>query len=325
MPLTAAPKTPAAAAGSLAEPALAPRVCAVIVHYRCAEALRACLDALAGHAPEVPAIVVENGSADASVAAVRALVATRPTVTLLPAADNRGFGAGCNLGIAAALARWPGLEHVLLLNPDAIIEPGCVAALLATAQRHPDAGIVGGCVLSGDGARVLFENGKFRPWTLSRSHVRAPRHRDEFATSFITGALMLVSGDLLRDGLSFDEQFFLYAEDLDLCCAVRARGRSLWVTKQARVRHAEGGSQRDELPIVGNLRATQLRHMTRSKVYLARKRLTWLQRCVFLATALTVKPVLGVLLARSWRFLPTYFAALREGWCAGRDDAGGAR
>jgi N-acetylglucosaminyl-diphospho-decaprenol L-rhamnosyltransferase len=289
----------------------APAVCAVIVHYRCATALAACLDSLAAHAPGVAAIVVENGSGDASASAAVA-TAERAGAHMVVAPTNRGFGAGCNLGIDVALARWPELQHVLLLNPDTAIEPGCVEALCATAQRHPDAGVVGGRVMSLDGRQVLFENGRLRPWTLSRSHVAAPAAA-EFTTTFVTGALMLLAADLLR-GLRFDERYFLYAEDLDLCCAVRARGRTLWIHKAAVVRHAEGGSQRDEQPIVADLRPTQLRHMTRSKVYFARKRLPPLQRAVFFAVALLVKPLLGMFVARSWRFLPIYLGGLREGW-----------
>jgi len=49
--------------------------------------------------------------------------------------------------------------------------------------------------------------------------------------------------DLLRSGLRFDERYFLYVEDLDFCAAVRARGRSLWVTQRATVRHADGGTR----------------------------------------------------------------------------------
>jgi GT2 family glycosyltransferase len=287
--------------------------CAVVVNYRCAAATLACVASLRAHAPEVVIVVVENGSGDDSLQRLRAGLPEVGCCELLVAATNLGFGGGCNLGIAHALAGHRELRHVLLLNPDAVAMPGFLDELLATAARHPRAGIVGGTVVSLDGARVLYENGRYRPWTLTRSHVPAPRGQQEFPTTFVTGALMLIDAGLLRAGLRFDPAFFLYGEDLDLCCEVRARGRELWVNRRAVVRHAGGGSQHGDPAVLGALRRDQLYRLAESKVILARKRSTLLQRLVFFAVAFVAKPLAAVVLGKGLRFVPCYFAGLWAG------------
>jgi GT2 family glycosyltransferase len=214
---------------------------------------------------------------------------------------------------------------VLLLNPDTIVTPGFLDELLATAARHPRAGIVGGTLTSLDGARVLYENGRYRPCTLARSHVRAPRGESEFATTFVTGALMLIDAGLLRAGLRFDPRFFLYAEDLDLCCEVRARGRELWVNTRAVVRHAGGGAQPGEPAVLGALRRSELYRLAQSKMLFARKRLSLPCRLVFFAVAFVAKPLAGIVLGRSVRFVRPYFAGLWSGLRAPLEERAPAR
>src|SRR5690606_35580309 len=152
----------------------------------------------------------------------------------------------------------PALQHVLLLNPDAVATAGMVPRLCAAAAAHPDAGIVGGRVLATDGHTVQFANRRLRPWTLARMHCEAPRDDAPFATTFVTGALMLLAADLLRDGLRFDERFFLYVEDLDLCCEVRARGRSLCIEPRAVALPRGGGCWGAAPRVLGGLTAGQV-------------------------------------------------------------------
>jgi GT2 family glycosyltransferase len=223
---------------------------------------------------------------------------------------NGGFGAGCNLGIAHVLQRWPGIEHVLLLNPDAELAPGALAELQATQRRHPAAGVVGCPIADGDG-RPWFENGRIPRWTLSRFHTRAAR-AVEHRCGFVTGACMLLRADLLRQGLRFDERYFLYAEDADLCAQVLARGGELWLTRAARAVHRAGGSQPGER-VLGELTADRLYWLTRGKALFAVRHLTRLQRACFFVLAWTAKPLLGLCIARSPRFLRPYLRGLRDG------------
>jgi len=290
---------------------------AVVVHYRNAAQTVACVESLREHAADVGVLVVDNDGNPEAHPALRHLAEpstedTRP-VAVLVAGRNGGFGAGCNAGVETALSANPSLRHVLLLNPDARLTPGAVERLRATARAHPDAGIVGGRILSEDGATVQFENGRLRPWTLSRLHCAAPSADQPFETTFVTGALMLVDAALLRDGLRFDEGYFLYVEDLDLCCEVRARGRSLWIDPAAVVHHRGGGAWEGNPAVLGSLTAGQVYWMARSKMRFARKRLPWLQRSVHWLFALFAKPAVGLLTSRSGAFLGPYYRGVRDG------------
>lgn len=285
-------------------------VTAVVVHYRGADDTLACVASLRRQQPAPRVVVVDNASPDGSLARLEQELATQQDVTLLRAERNGGFGAGCNLGIAHALAAHPESRHVLLLNPDAALSATALAELVAAAGRHPEAGVVG-CRIERPGGGAWFENGRFPRWTLSRFHCAAPDAPEDSA-EFVTGACMLIDAALLRDGLRFDEQFFLYGEDADLCRQVRARGRELWITRAAQAVHADGGSQRGR-PVLDDMTADRLRWLTRAKVRLARKWLTPAQRAVFWAVALTAKPLLGALRSRSLRFLRPYLQGLFVG------------
>ncbi len=285
-------------------PAPQATVACVIVNHGSHDLVVRCVASLRATAPQVGIWVVDNSEpGEAS-----ALRASLPTCTVL-VVPNRGFGAACNAAIEAVLATRADLTHVLLLNPDTEVEPGCLDAMLATWARQPDAGIVGARVLSMDGTRVLFECGRVRPCTLTRSHVPAPAGNPDIETGFVTGACMLIGADLLRSGLRFDEGYFLYVEDMDLCRAVVARGRSLWVARGARVRHHDGGTQR-EPAVLGTMRARQLTWLTAGKVRFARKWLTPWQRVCFFAMAAIAKPLVGLLTSGSTAFVRPYFAGL---------------
>lgn len=305
--LTANPASPPVAATT----APTTKVCvAVVVHYRDAASTRACLASLQAQSPPPHVVVVDNDSPDRSGAELHPSRQDGAEIDVLRAGHNGGFGAGCNLGIAHALRRWPTLEHVLLLNPDAELTPGALAELRATQRRHPAAGIVGCRILDGDG-KPWFENGRLPRWTLSGFHAAAG-DAVEHRTAFLTGACMLLRGDLLRQGLRFDERYFLYCEDADLCAQVLQRGGELWLTRAARALHRAGGSQPGER-VLGELTADRLYWLTRSKMLFARRHLTRLQRICFHAFAYLAKPLLGLLLSRSARFLGPYLRGLRDG------------
>jgi GT2 family glycosyltransferase len=309
--MTSATTTPSLTAAATASA----DVVAVVVHYRGADDTLACVQSLRAHAAGTPVVVVDNASPDGSVAALTAAFAGADDVVLLLAPANGGFGAGCNLGIDAALLRWPAAAHVLLLNPDAQLTAGALAALRATAMAR-GAGIVGCRIERPDGS-AWFANGRLPRWTLSRFHCAPPAGVDEFAADFVTGCCMLVDAALLRQGLRFDPRFFLYGEDADLCCEVAARGRTLWITQRATVVHRGGGSQRGG-PVLGEQTREQLYWQTRAKVLLAWKRLSWLQRAVFLFTAAVGKPLLGLLRWPHGRWCASYCRGLLAGLRAAR-------
>lgn len=293
----------------------APSCVAVVVHYRDAASTQRCVRSLLAQAPAPTVVVVDNASPDGSGERLAAALRDEAAVELLRSPHNGGFGAGCNLGFDRVLGLWPHVEHVLLLNPDAELAPGAIAELQATQRRHPAAGIVGCRIDDGEG-RTWFANGRIPRWTLSGFHVAAPV-ADEHRTDFVTGACMLVCADLLRAGLRFDEAYFLYCEDADLCERVRLLGGELWLTHRALARHRSGGSQ-PGTPVLGELTAERLYWLTRAKVLFAARHLHWLQRGCFLAVAMIGKPLVGVLRTGSVRWLAPYWRGLRDGLRATR-------
>ncbi|MFK7742464.1 MAG: glycosyltransferase family 2 protein [Planctomycetota bacterium] len=288
-------------------------VAAVVVHYRNATDTLACVASLAAQEPRPHIFVVDNASPDGSWPTIARELADAPHVTLHREAHNGGFGSGCNRGIDRALTALPSAQFVLLLNPDATLAPGALAELLGTAQRHPRAGLVG-CRIDTPDGDTWFANGRLPLWTLSGFHCAAPAGEAEHPASFVTGCCMLLAADLLRGtaALRFDESFFLYCEDVDLCMAVAERGREIWITQRARAVHAGGGSQPGQA-VLGELTAERLTALTSAKVRLANKRLSWLRHATFWLTALVARPLLGLWHSRSLRFVRPYVRGLRQG------------
>jgi N-acetylglucosaminyl-diphospho-decaprenol L-rhamnosyltransferase len=226
------------------------RVAVVVVSYESRDALLACLGSLARHL-RLPAevTVVDNASTDGS----REALATRyPRARLLANAENRGFSAACNQGWRAAAA-----PCVLFLNPDTEIGPGSAETLVDLVEQRPDVGIVGPRTLFADGTVQVSTGPDLAPLAELRQRrlVRgvsrrdpaavaraAARHRSEHEPGWVSGSCLLARRRVLEDVGGFDEGFFLYEEDADLCRRVRAAGWRVVFTPAAEIRHRLGQS-----------------------------------------------------------------------------------
>lgn len=213
----------------------APAVCAVVLNWNGAERTLACVRSLASlHEPSLAVVVVDNGSRDGSVAFLRERL---PEVELLRADRNRGFAAGSNLGIARA--RELGAAWIWLLNNDALVRPGALAALLRRAAEDERAGAIGARLLGGGegpvwgGGRVSFLTGLPR-------HLRAPS--EEPCLQYLQGASLFLRRAALDEVGDLDEGFFLYWEDTDLCFRLRRAGWRLAVAADAEIDHPSYGS-----------------------------------------------------------------------------------
>jgi hypothetical protein len=226
----------------------------VIVTYRSSKDIAACLGAIQQAASPVPmeVIVVDNSSGDDTAAVARAAL---PSARVVERTVNDGFAGGCQAGASMASGQW-----LLFVNPDAVVAPDAIEALLDCAHRHPEAGILGGRLVRGDGStdpRSWW--GKPSPWSLlcfalgltSVFHGSAvfdpesPRPwsgdaGEERSVPIVSGAFMLVRRELWDDLGGLDTAFFMYGEDADLCLKAAARGYRLMVTARAICMH-EGG------------------------------------------------------------------------------------
>ena len=143
------------------------------------------------------------------------------TVTLIRAGVNGGFAGGVNLGLAH-LARDPGIGHFWVLNPDSIVPPGTVAALLAHLRTAPPYALMGGRVLYLNRPdRIQIDGGRLNRFTgvsgnlnLNRPHPQTPPP-DPAQMDFITGASMVASRALYERAGPMAEEYFLYYEEVD--------------------------------------------------------------------------------------------------------------
>src|SRR5581483_5508218 len=201
-----------------------------------ADTVRA-LESLAG----IDTICVDNGSSDGSADEVARRF---PGVELIRTGANLGYAGGNNAGIRRALER--GADWVLLLNQDAVAEPGLAAALERAAAERPDAGILACKVLFEDGRTVMYAGASFNP-SLGYSgrragYGRADVYRERRDVDRADGAAMALSRPLLdRVGL-LDEELFLYVEDVDLSLRARDAGFAVVFVPDAVVRHRGSAS-----------------------------------------------------------------------------------
>jgi N-acetylglucosaminyl-diphospho-decaprenol L-rhamnosyltransferase len=229
-------------------------VSVVIVSYESRELLARCLASLAAdgdRAASTEVIVVDQASSDGTAAW---LAREHPAVRRVELDENVGFGAGNNRGAAIARGRW-----LLLLNSDAFVRPGAIDELVRFAGARPEIGVAG--------ARLLWPDGRLQRscrrfptvFRLATEYLYlrklAPRSRilngfyyGEFAhdaaarVDWVTGACMLVRRDLYERLGGFDEDFFLYSEEVDLLYRARALGAETWFDPAAEVEHVWGGS-----------------------------------------------------------------------------------
>jgi GT2 family glycosyltransferase len=187
-------------------------------------------------------VVVDNHSTDAHRLAVRTLCEREGWTGVFPG-TNTGFGAGCNLGAAAALAE--GAEVLLFLNPDATIDAESAVRLVAAVEAEPL--LLAGPTVLGPSGKVAsagldldLDAGTMRPW---RRRAEAP---DAATLPWVTGACFAVTRELWEQVSGFDERYFLYWEDVDLCARVQALGGRVAVIDGATAIHSGGGTQRAE-------------------------------------------------------------------------------
>lgn len=213
-------------------------VACIVVSFNGAPWMADCLRALRASTVPLRVIVVDNASSDAT----REIVGGFPEVTLLPQAENLGFGRANNIGIARALA--DGARQVFLLNQDTVLAPDAIALLLSEAEADPTLGILCPLQLDADGAAM--------DPTFLRYYV-APH-----ATAYLTDAVMgrpvaghyrahalpaaawLLTRECLQQVGGFDPLFFLYCEDDDLCARARHHGFGIALVPAATFRHLRG-------------------------------------------------------------------------------------
>ena len=201
-------------------------------------------------------VIVDNGSPPRVAAKLRALGRKEPRVRLVQGHGNIGFARGANLGARVARGR-----SLVFLNPDALIQPGCIQSLLDSSRDQPSPCVVGACVLNPDGTEQRGgRRGEVTPVTtlMTLSHLALnirglrrfeihredePRPAEPIAVQTISGACFYTSRKDFDALGGFDDGFFLHVEDIDFCWRARQQGGTVLFDPQARVVHLGSTSQ----------------------------------------------------------------------------------
>ena len=232
-------------------------VSVVVVTWNALPWLERCLDSVRGH----ETVVVDHGSTDGTLE----LVASRyPDVGLIRQ-ENLGMGAGNNAGLRATRGR-----YAFLLNPDAWVVGDSLARLVAFADEHPEAAVVGPRLTNPDGTLQRSARGDPTLWGLATEYLfirkLAPRsgllnplyaggfgHDETRAVDWVSGAALLVRRRAMEAVGLFDEDFFMFSEEADWQYRFRRAGWSVLFYPGAEVVHVGGASHSGRL-YVENLR-----------------------------------------------------------------------
>ena len=223
-------------------------VTAVVVTHNAAPWIERSLGSLRGTGAEV--IVVDNASNDGTPDLVREQFREARVIEQ----ENRGFGAGNNAGMRAASGR-----YYLLLNPDAWLTDGALDKLVAFADEHPEAAVVGPRLLNPDGSLQRSVRGYPSPWRIATEYFflrkLGPRthalnaffgeqfdHESTREAEYLFGACMLVRREAVDAVGGFDEDFFLMSEEVDWCYRFREAGWKVLFYPGAEVFHVVGAS-----------------------------------------------------------------------------------
>lgn len=225
----------------------------IIINYNVKNLLNDCInslyESLKGIRFEI--IVIDNASTDDS---VEMLYMHHPQIKTIVNTQNIGFGAANNQGLAEASG-----DFILLLNPDTIIFPDTIAKTLKFCQEHPEVGIVGCKILNPDKTlqpscnyfpnlldyiwETFFVDKLFpRNKLIGRFHMSYFNHDVIAEVDCVKGAFMMVKKQVIAEIKGFDEDFFIYSEEMDLCYRAKQKGWKIFFYPDAEIIHYGGQS-----------------------------------------------------------------------------------
>jgi N-acetylglucosaminyl-diphospho-decaprenol L-rhamnosyltransferase len=235
-------------------------VAVVIVNYCSAELTLRALASLAEEHKnpglDLSVTVVENASGDEERLREGIASAYAHFAKLVVSPVNGGFGAGNNLGVRTLMQGGSRAKAFHFLNPDTVVHPGAVLALARYLEAHPRAGAVGSRFEHADGTPWPFafrfptplgeiESGAclgivsrlLKDHSVARELGETPEQVD-----WLSGASIMVRREMLESVGGFDETYFLYFEETDLCRRAKGAGWEIWYVPDSRVMHIRGQS-----------------------------------------------------------------------------------
>ncbi len=231
-----------------------PRWSAVVVNYEAGDALRDCVASIvldtSADAPEI--VVVDNGSRDGS---VERLLARHPDVVVITTGENLGYARAANRGIAATTA-----PIVAVCNPDLLVTAGTAAAMVRRLDDDPTLGAVGPAIFETDGShypsarqvpRLTDAVGHALLGAVRPDNAFTKRYREldrdpavSRPVDWVSGAAVWLRRSALDAVGGWDDGYFMYVEDVDLCWRLRGAGWGIAYEPGGRVTHVQGLSTR---------------------------------------------------------------------------------
>lgn len=257
----------------MTQAASAPEVSIIIVNWNVEELLDTCLKTIQKYTTSVSyeVIVVDSASQDGSVEMVKKKY---PWVKLFAEKINVGFTKGNNIGLREAQGK-----HILYLNPDIELIEDAIGPMVRHLEDHPKVGAIGCKLLNADrthqdsiGHFTRLSN-LFREYFLrEKSGVSRIHHPDTpQSVDVVLGACILVRGDLCREIGGFDERYFMYHEETDLCLSLHNRGfQVIYFPTVAMIHHGSKSSTRSH-----ESRQRTLHENRKSQILFFRKHYSW--------------------------------------------------
>ena len=214
-----------------------PSLSVIVVNYNTSDFLVRCLNSIAsqyGHNIEV--IVVDNASQDSSQDIIRK---TFPWVRLIANDRNLGFARANNQALKVSRG-----AYVHFLNPDTEVRHDAFKAMIEFMDSSPKIGLAGTRILNPDGSVQLSVDKRYPGEKYARGELKGLKGD----LAWVSGASMIARRGIVDDLGGFDERFFLYGEEQDLCLRVRKAGWIVGFIPDAVVIHWEGQSERNTLP-----------------------------------------------------------------------------
>lgn len=257
---------------------MTPQVMIIVLNWNGLADTVACLESLSClDYPVREVVVVDNGSSDGSVEAIRKRF---PAVTLIENGENLGYAAGNNIGVTYALQT--GVNYVLILNNDTLLDPEMLTHLIAVAEVNPRVGAVGPKIYCHAQPRRIWFAGGVINWqgmftaNVGMDEEDVGQFEEVKPVDFLAGCALLIKRAAWEDVGPFDSRFFMYWEETDWCARARRAGYDLLFAPQAKMWHKVSPIDQLDSPRI-------LYYMTRNRFLFLHKNLPLPRRIIVLA------------------------------------------
>lgn len=216
-------------------------------------------------------VIVDNGSTDNSASVLKTKF---PDTSLIVNKKNLGFSGGCNVGIKYALRKKA--DYILFLNNDTFVDKNFLSNLVETAESKNKVGIISPKIYYADKPNMIFSMGGFKNYKGSypfidyeTKKIDTGQYENIEERDCVTGCCILIDKNIFKEVGMFDDEYFLYVEDMDFSIRVKNAGYKIFVCQKSKIWHKVSGSSGGE----GN--PVKEYYNNRNLILFARKNLTF--------------------------------------------------